>query len=187
MEVRKAVHDFFGTMQPTRCRSSVERDSRTGEIELIPEVEAPARLTATLTQLPKGLELIGACSLGWKSGGRYALTSGQMLVSSHRSEARRYRGSPPDADRHSIQRSRRGGAGKIAGRPLPGRGREVRSMNFDVGTRGRDARVGSKGAGGQHRRNRRRGRRLREAGRENPHGDHVERCPGWKDPHALSA
>ena len=43
-----------------RCRSSVERDGYTREIELIPDAEAPARLVVVLAQLLAGLDAIGA-------------------------------------------------------------------------------------------------------------------------------
>ena len=41
------------------CRSAVERDSISRDIDLIPEAEAPARLTVTLAQLHAGLRAIG--------------------------------------------------------------------------------------------------------------------------------
>jgi hypothetical protein len=43
-----------------KCRSSVERDSRTREIELVPDAELPARLAQTLARLSHGMQLIGA-------------------------------------------------------------------------------------------------------------------------------
>jgi DNA-binding MarR family transcriptional regulator len=43
-----------------RCRSSVERDGYTREIELIPDAEAPTRLVVVLAQLLAGLDAIGA-------------------------------------------------------------------------------------------------------------------------------
>jgi hypothetical protein len=46
----------------TKCRSSVERDSYTREIELIPESEAPTRLTGQLDRLFCGLRAIGVPS-----------------------------------------------------------------------------------------------------------------------------
>jgi hypothetical protein len=42
-----------------RCRSAVERDGYTREIELIPEHEAPARLVVVLERLLAGLDVIG--------------------------------------------------------------------------------------------------------------------------------
>jgi hypothetical protein len=43
-----------------RCRSAVERDSYSRDIELIPEPEAPARLALALARLYAGLTMIGA-------------------------------------------------------------------------------------------------------------------------------
>jgi hypothetical protein len=43
-----------------RCRSSVERDSYTRDVELIPEPEAPTRLVVVLSRLLSGLDAIGA-------------------------------------------------------------------------------------------------------------------------------
>jgi hypothetical protein len=43
-----------------RCRSAVERDGYTREVELIPEPEAPARLAIVLSQLLDGLLTLGA-------------------------------------------------------------------------------------------------------------------------------
>ncbi len=43
-----------------RCRSSVERDGRTRDIELIPEPEVPARLARQLAALFRGMLAIGA-------------------------------------------------------------------------------------------------------------------------------
>ena len=42
-----------------RCRNAVERDSLGRHIELIPEPEAPTRLTAVLSQIMAGLTAIG--------------------------------------------------------------------------------------------------------------------------------
>jgi hypothetical protein len=42
-----------------RCRSAVDRDSRTREIELIPEAEAPTRLAKVLYRMLCGLDAIG--------------------------------------------------------------------------------------------------------------------------------
>jgi len=42
------------------CRSAVERDGYSREIELIHDPEAPARLTRMLVQLLRGLQLVGA-------------------------------------------------------------------------------------------------------------------------------
>jgi hypothetical protein len=50
-----------------RCRSAVERDRNTREVELIPEPEAPARLAITLDRLLDGLLAIGAdTDTAWK-------------------------------------------------------------------------------------------------------------------------
>jgi hypothetical protein len=43
-----------------RCRSSVERDPYTREIDLVPDAEAPGRLARALSQLLRGLKVIGA-------------------------------------------------------------------------------------------------------------------------------
>jgi len=43
-----------------RCRSAIERDGYTREIELIPEPEAPTRLIVVLERLLAGLDAIGA-------------------------------------------------------------------------------------------------------------------------------
>jgi hypothetical protein len=43
-----------------RCRSSVERDSYSREVELIPDAEAPTRLVVVLARLLAGLDAIGA-------------------------------------------------------------------------------------------------------------------------------
>lgn len=42
-----------------RCRSSIERDGYTREVELIPEAEAPARIALVLRRLLDGLDVIG--------------------------------------------------------------------------------------------------------------------------------
>jgi hypothetical protein len=42
-----------------RCRSAVERDGYSREVELIPEPEAPTRLTVVLERLLAGLDVIG--------------------------------------------------------------------------------------------------------------------------------
>src|SRR2546422_5211939 len=46
-------------MLASRCRSPVERDGYTHEIELVPGAESPARLTVTLKRLHDGLAVIG--------------------------------------------------------------------------------------------------------------------------------
>lgn len=51
------------TTLAVRCRSAVERDGRTREIELVPEAEAPARLALVLLRLWNGLRAIG-CDAG---------------------------------------------------------------------------------------------------------------------------
>jgi hypothetical protein len=43
-----------------RCRSAVERDGHTREVELVPEPEAPGRLALALSRLLSGVTLIGA-------------------------------------------------------------------------------------------------------------------------------
>jgi hypothetical protein len=43
-----------------RCRSAVERDGHSREVELIPESEAPGRLALALARLLAGVTLIGA-------------------------------------------------------------------------------------------------------------------------------
>jgi hypothetical protein len=78
-ELREAMRRFFediGTGQPdltegakeriaalatltARARSSVERDSRSREIELIPQAESPARLSKQLGMLLQGMLVIG--------------------------------------------------------------------------------------------------------------------------------
>ena len=79
-ELRQAVQEFFEVVEPAphaltedskeriaalgtltaRARSSVERDGRTREIELIPQAESPARLSKQLGMLLQGLLMIGA-------------------------------------------------------------------------------------------------------------------------------
>jgi hypothetical protein len=44
------------------CRSAVERDGYSRQIELIHDTEAPARLARMLTQLLSGMQLIGLCA-----------------------------------------------------------------------------------------------------------------------------
>ena len=48
-----------GACLAARCRSSVERDPYSRQIELIPEAEAPARLARILRQLYEGMRVIG--------------------------------------------------------------------------------------------------------------------------------
>jgi hypothetical protein len=43
-----------------KCRSSVERDARNREIELVPDSELPARLAQALARVGHGMQLIGA-------------------------------------------------------------------------------------------------------------------------------
>lgn len=43
-----------------RCRSAVERDARTREIEYVPDAESPGRLALVLRRLLAGLAAIGA-------------------------------------------------------------------------------------------------------------------------------
>ena len=58
-----------------RCRSAVERDGRTREIELIPEPEAPARLVVVLARLLAGLDAIGLDrETSWRVLGKVGLT-----------------------------------------------------------------------------------------------------------------
>jgi len=50
-----------------RCRSAVERDGHTREVELIPDSEAPGRLALALSRLLAGIVAIGAPRLeGWR-------------------------------------------------------------------------------------------------------------------------
>ena len=59
-----------------RCRSAVERDGYSREIELIPEPEAPTRLIIVLAQLLDGLDAIGADrDEAWRVVTRCALDS----------------------------------------------------------------------------------------------------------------
>jgi hypothetical protein len=59
-----------------RCRSAVERESYTHEIELIPEPEAPARLAQTLARLLAALSTIGAeRAEAWRVVAKVALDS----------------------------------------------------------------------------------------------------------------
>lgn len=56
-----AERDFLIALSTlvARCRSAVERDGRTREVEFIPDSEAPARLARTLAQLLRAMEVIG--------------------------------------------------------------------------------------------------------------------------------
>lgn len=57
-----------------RCRSAVERDPRTREIDLVPEPEAPARLGLNLLRLLNALQAIGADhELSWRIVSKCAL------------------------------------------------------------------------------------------------------------------
>ena len=57
-----------------RCRSAVERDSHSREVELIPESEAPGRLALALARLLAGVTLIGAARPeAWRVVGKAAL------------------------------------------------------------------------------------------------------------------
>jgi hypothetical protein len=59
-----------------RCRSAVERDGYTREIELIPEPEAPGRLTLTLARVFTALREIGVEDAGaWRILAKLALDS----------------------------------------------------------------------------------------------------------------
>jgi hypothetical protein len=59
-----------------RCRSAVERDSHTREVELIPEPEAPGRLALVLARLLEGLDIIGVPrDGGWRIVTKVALDS----------------------------------------------------------------------------------------------------------------
>jgi hypothetical protein len=57
-----------------RCRSSVERDGYTREVELIPEAEAPGRLALALARLLVGVTAIGAPRVeAWRVVSKVAL------------------------------------------------------------------------------------------------------------------
>ena len=59
-----------------RCRSTIERDSYSREIELIPEAEAPGRLTLVLARLHAGLTVIGVDRTeAWRVVAKVALDS----------------------------------------------------------------------------------------------------------------
>lgn len=59
-----------------RCRSAVERDGYTRDVELIPESEAPTRLVVVLARLLAGLQAIGADTrTAWRVVGTAALDS----------------------------------------------------------------------------------------------------------------
>jgi len=59
-----------------RCRSAVERDGYTREVELIPEPEAPARLALTLARLLAALSTIGVeRNEAWRIVAKVALDS----------------------------------------------------------------------------------------------------------------
>jgi hypothetical protein len=64
------------TQLVVRCRSAVERDGYSREIELIPESEAPTRLIVVLAQLLAGLDAIGVGRLeSWAVVTKAALDS----------------------------------------------------------------------------------------------------------------
>jgi hypothetical protein len=59
-----------------RCRSAVERDSHTREVELIPGSEAPTRLVVVLERLLSGLDVLGVeRAASWEIVTRVALDS----------------------------------------------------------------------------------------------------------------
>ncbi len=59
-----------------RCRSAVERDGYTREVELIPESEAPTRLVVVLDRLLAGLRSLGVdAKTAWRVIGTAALDS----------------------------------------------------------------------------------------------------------------
>ena len=59
-----------------RCRSAVDRDGYTREVQLIPEAEAPARLALVLLRLLNGLRAIGAdAETAWRLVDKCALDS----------------------------------------------------------------------------------------------------------------
>jgi hypothetical protein len=59
-----------------RCRSAVERDGYTREVELIPEPEAPTRIVVVLSRFLAGLDAIGATRAdGWRVVTKAALDS----------------------------------------------------------------------------------------------------------------
>ncbi len=63
-------------MLASLCRSAVERDARTREVELVPGAESPARLAVTLRRLHDGLAAIGVeHALRWTIVRRVALDS----------------------------------------------------------------------------------------------------------------
>jgi hypothetical protein len=63
-----------------RCRSAVERDGYSREIELIPDAEAPARLVNQLERLLAGLRVIGAANeAAWRVLQSAALDSIPLL------------------------------------------------------------------------------------------------------------
>jgi len=59
-----------------RCRSAVERDSHSREVQLVPEPEAPGRLTIVLAQLFSGVTAVGASNeQAWRVVEKVALDS----------------------------------------------------------------------------------------------------------------
>lgn len=59
-----------------RCRSAIERDGYTREVELIPEAEAPARIALVLRRLLDGLDVVGCPpSERWRLVTKVALDS----------------------------------------------------------------------------------------------------------------
>jgi hypothetical protein len=83
-ELSRAVSSLFSTQIPrkrqawnketqrlialttlaARCRSAVDRDSHSREVELIPEPEAPGRLALALSRLLAGVSVLGASLQG---------------------------------------------------------------------------------------------------------------------------
>src|SRR5262249_34832037 len=55
----ETAHLVSLTQLVVRCRSAVERDGYSREVELIPEPEAPARLVVVLERLLAGLDALG--------------------------------------------------------------------------------------------------------------------------------
>jgi hypothetical protein len=63
-------------MLAVRCRSAIERDKYTRDIELVPEAEAPGRLALVLAQLRAGLSVVRVASdEAWRVVAKVALDS----------------------------------------------------------------------------------------------------------------